>query len=634
MAKKRKPRSERNINKRKTGARGPDSIGPLPDRRIIETSMRQMLGGLGPAADTPLGRAQEFLDQAFRETSPHRRVELARKALEASPDCADAYVLLAEHAPNRAEALALYETALAAAERTLGPEMFQEGVGHFWGILQTRPYMRARLGLANLLWVHGRREEAVGHLQDMLRLNPNDNQGVRYALAGHLLALNRDADLAALLDQYPHEGSAAWAYNRVLLAFRREGDTPQSRRLLDAARKANKHVIDYLTGRKYPPLEMPDHYSPGKESEAIIYVADSLAGWKAAGAIAWLRSQDREAAGKAAAPQPHGPLPMVKRWLTSKLTQDESVFEVGFAQLPEPVRAGGELVRPWLVLVADQLSGAILAHAMPQEVPSTNLLWDTLIQAMQSPLAGEAHRPAEVRVSPGEPWEPLRPHLDEVGVRLTAVERVKEVETALHQAIEALGLKPRPGLLDSPGVTPELAGRFYEAAAHYFRAEPWTHVGFESAVKVECDRFESGPWYASLFGQSGLSTGVALYENLSVLRRLVSGEGSDRDARASVALTVTYGEEEETPAADVAAARRHGWQVARPDAYPHLFHKDRGMTMRLPLAWEVELMEGCLRALPDFVAQQPQSSPVVVRVTVPVASGELPLELAWVSLVK
>jgi hypothetical protein len=136
MAKRRKPRSERNINKRKAGPRDPEPIGPLPDRRIMESSMRQLLGGLrGGAADTPLGRAQEFLDQAYREPSPRRRVELARKALEACPDCGDAYVLLAEHAPNRAEALALYEQGLAAAERGLGPEMFRQCDGKFWGMM-------------------------------------------------------------------------------------------------------------------------------------------------------------------------------------------------------------------------------------------------------------------------------------------------------------------------------------------------------------------------------------------------------------------------------------------------------------------------------------------------------------------
>jgi hypothetical protein len=48
--------------------------------------------------DTPLGQAQALLDRASEEPDEQRRVRLAKDALAISPDCADAYVLLAEHA--------------------------------------------------------------------------------------------------------------------------------------------------------------------------------------------------------------------------------------------------------------------------------------------------------------------------------------------------------------------------------------------------------------------------------------------------------------------------------------------------------------------------------------------------------
>jgi tetratricopeptide (TPR) repeat protein len=159
----------------------------------------------------------------------------------------------------------------------------------FWGLLETRPYLRARLGLAHALWAAGRREEAVGHLQDMLRLNPHDNQGVRYTLAGFLLFLDRDDDLARLLQQYD-EDSAAWAYTKALLAFRHHGDTPEARQLLKEAKKTNRHVPAYLLGEKSLPTEPPGSYGPGDESEALHYLGSFLAGWKATpGAVAWLR---------------------------------------------------------------------------------------------------------------------------------------------------------------------------------------------------------------------------------------------------------------------------------------------------------------------------------------------------------
>ena len=63
----------------------------------------------GAAEETPLSKAQEILDLAFEEDDPERRADIARQALTVSPDCADAYILLAEHADSRKGALALYE---------------------------------------------------------------------------------------------------------------------------------------------------------------------------------------------------------------------------------------------------------------------------------------------------------------------------------------------------------------------------------------------------------------------------------------------------------------------------------------------------------------------------------------------
>ncbi|HEV2642619.1 MAG TPA: hypothetical protein VGT98_07930, partial [Candidatus Elarobacter sp.] len=69
-----------------------------------------------------------------------------------SSDCADAYVLLAEETARTAGAARkLYEQGVAAGERALGPNYFRNEVGSFWGLLETRPYMRATPGA--LAWL-------------------------------------------------------------------------------------------------------------------------------------------------------------------------------------------------------------------------------------------------------------------------------------------------------------------------------------------------------------------------------------------------------------------------------------------------------------------------------------------------
>jgi tetratricopeptide (TPR) repeat protein len=257
-------------------------------------------GGLIPDIEsaTPLDKAQELIYDAWQE-SGRERVNLAKRALEVCPDCADAYVILAQKAEGSPlEALALYREGVEAAERALGPDYFEEDVGHFWGILETRPYMRARLGLAMTLWELGKQVEAVSHLRDMLRLNPGDNQGIRYILASCLLMMDGDEELQELLDSYEDEPTACWSYTRALLSFRREGDTGASRRLLEEAFKCNPHVPDYLLRKKELPGKPPDTIGFVDETEAIEYAFETLLGWSLTpGALEWLKDGAPQGAG-------------------------------------------------------------------------------------------------------------------------------------------------------------------------------------------------------------------------------------------------------------------------------------------------------------------------------------------------
>jgi len=57
--------------------------------------------------------------------------------------------------------------------------------------------------LAEVLWHPGEREVVIAHLQDMLRLNPGDNQGLRYTLASWLLTVGDDTALDQLWPPTP-----------------------------------------------------------------------------------------------------------------------------------------------------------------------------------------------------------------------------------------------------------------------------------------------------------------------------------------------------------------------------------------------------------------------------------------------
>ncbi|HET7274148.1 MAG TPA: hypothetical protein VFI91_03165 [Longimicrobiaceae bacterium] len=237
----------------------------------------------------PLRRAQELIYDAWEMLYKSDRVRLAERALVISPDCADAYNLLAEEkAKSAAEARAYYEEGVRAGERALGPEAFKEDVGYFWGLMETRPYMRARAGLAECLWILGEREAAVEHYRDMLRLNPGDNQGIRYVLLGRLLEMGEEERVGKLLKEYEGDGSASWLYNRALWLYRRTGESGAEAALTEALEQ-NPHVPVYLLGRKRVPKRLPEYIGWGDESEAKAYASDAIELWKATdGARGWL----------------------------------------------------------------------------------------------------------------------------------------------------------------------------------------------------------------------------------------------------------------------------------------------------------------------------------------------------------
>ncbi len=260
----------------------------------IQDYLRTLVGSHGPGKarpGTPLEKAQELCWRAFEGNEEDRDL-LPYLALDICPDCADAYVILAEDCeeddPGRA--MELYQEGVMAGERALGKEFFEENEGDFWMVLETRPYMRARFGLAKMCSLRGRKEEAAAHMEALLRLNPNDNQGVRDFCAALLMEIGEDVRAKAVLDAYEDDALAAHAFNRALWTFRHDGRCRGADHALSEAMKRNRHVVPFLTGIKKVPSHTPDYFTPGDRTEAVEYVAEAGGAWHVTpGAVEWLK---------------------------------------------------------------------------------------------------------------------------------------------------------------------------------------------------------------------------------------------------------------------------------------------------------------------------------------------------------
>lgn len=244
----------------------------------------------GKRAANPRHDAQDLAYQAMETADPIQAARLCERAIKLDPHCVDALMHLARLTCEGEELIEYMQMVVDIGERDLGgPDYFSENAGYFWGLLETRPYMRARAFLAQLLLEAGRIGDAIRQYETLLRLNPNDNQGLRYPLLGCYFLAEDLEGVRRLFQEFEDEGGAVFAWSLVLERHL-SGDQQGAVRALKEARRGNRHVEKYLTGRKATPEELPPYYGFGDENEAVI-CADALGeAWKQhPEAVQWLK---------------------------------------------------------------------------------------------------------------------------------------------------------------------------------------------------------------------------------------------------------------------------------------------------------------------------------------------------------
>lgn len=239
-----------------------------------------------------LHAAQEIIYDAWETITVEERLALAQRALETSPYCVDAYNIFADHARTYNEALAIYTRAADIGEKHIGEEFFQNCRGNFWGILDTRPYMRARAGMVECFLALGDKINVIKQCKDLLKLSSNDNLGMRDILLPLLIETGKDKQAETLYKKYKEDYSSAWFYGRALLDYRKYGEGEVANNSLSKALSLNKIAPKYLLMKKKLPKQLPSSYSTGDESDAILLAKYQLAAWQASyGAIQWLNGQ-------------------------------------------------------------------------------------------------------------------------------------------------------------------------------------------------------------------------------------------------------------------------------------------------------------------------------------------------------
>jgi tetratricopeptide (TPR) repeat protein len=266
---------------------------------VLEKYMKPGKKPRFPKPKEPWHQAQELAYQGWEKKSARGRSRAAQSALNISTDAPDAYLLLAHDSETWAEALEFETKALSAAEKLLEITSYTRDEEPFWSVVTTRPYMRARFAIGYSRWRIGAQDEAREHFQELVRLNPGDNQGARYLLAAILLEQGKNGDAQRLMGQYYEDNLYHWSYNKTLLQFRRKGDHASTRDLLRQALNRNPFVPSYLLAKYLIVSWVLDAVEAGEESEAIEYFQLYREAWRVTlGALDWLAKASSSITGK------------------------------------------------------------------------------------------------------------------------------------------------------------------------------------------------------------------------------------------------------------------------------------------------------------------------------------------------
>jgi len=204
---------------------------------------------------------------------------LAKRALVAYPDCTPAHIFLANKQTDLKKAISHYKSAIAIEEKFIGKKYLKKHKGHFWGIPETRPYMVTLFSMMMSYKEFGEYEEAIKICENMLELNPHDNQGARYALIPLYLTKKMDDKAEKLCKKYDNDAGIAWYFAKALIEYRKNPGSDSVKECIREAHKHNPHVFKYMLDENKLPQNLPEHYGFGDDAEAVTFMHESKMLW-------------------------------------------------------------------------------------------------------------------------------------------------------------------------------------------------------------------------------------------------------------------------------------------------------------------------------------------------------------------
>ena len=238
----------------------------------LQELMKKYNNGEIDYVNTAMDDAYELLEEAQNTKSKKKAKKLAEEAYLGCPDCFDALLYMVELEDSYIKKLELLEEGLEFEKDRLEEEKYfeKDNIGHFYGIFETRPYMRGLYTKANIFIEMGKIKQARYICKEILKLNKNDNLGARYLLMAIYAFLEDEKEMLALYKKYPEE-HLQMLFPLFALYYKNSNDE-KAIEYLKRINKSNPNFLKFFKGKMEDNENiMPGYYSIGDSSEIKMY---------------------------------------------------------------------------------------------------------------------------------------------------------------------------------------------------------------------------------------------------------------------------------------------------------------------------------------------------------------------------
>ena len=139
----------------------------------LQEFMQKYNAGEIDYTNTILDDAYELLEKAENTKSKTQAIKYAKEAYDMCPNCFDAILFQCDLEENGIKRMKLLDDGLEFEKSRLTKEKYfdKENIGHFYGIFETRPYIRGLVNKAEYLLEEGKISQAENVCREVLRLN-------------------------------------------------------------------------------------------------------------------------------------------------------------------------------------------------------------------------------------------------------------------------------------------------------------------------------------------------------------------------------------------------------------------------------------------------------------------------------